>query len=196
MTTKSNGTPYTPDKLYAQASKLAADWNIPEKWREDAVQEFVVGAITAADEAKTSVRSCQHRSGRNAMLNFLRREERAEERAPSGCHSDAKRISLEMPTSGMDGEPTTLAETVRDRDMPAPGAGLVAASLEAAAKQAMSRLTPEEAEAARRVYIEGETQTAAADAMGLTRDQIRSRLASALPILRVWLADFRALAGE
>ena len=196
MSTTSKHGPYTPDELYAQAAKLAADWNLPEKWREDAVQEFVIAATEATASANKSVRAHQHRSGKNAMMMFLRREERAEGRQPRECLPEAKRISFDMPVPGMDGEAATLAEAVRDLQTPDPDAGLVVEDLRKAVVHAVSRLTPEEAEAVRRVCIEGETQRSAAKSMGLNEDQIRRRLLAAKPILCVWLAEYRSLAGK
>ncbi len=195
MSTNTPRGPYSPDELQAQAQRIALDWDIPLKWREDAVQEFVVAAVAVADAPDRGIRSHQHRCGRSAMIDYLRREERAEARRPDGCLPNGKRLSFDMPVPGMDGEPTTLGETIRDRSAPDPSDRMRDDDLKKAVAHAMSRLTPEEAEAARRVFIEGETQAAAAEAMGLTRDQIRGRLTSALPILRIWLADYRALAG-
>ncbi len=187
---------YTPDQLQAQAFRFTQVWDVPRKWREDAVQEFVIAGAAVANAPDRGLRACQHRCGKNALLDFLKREARAEARHPAECLPKAKRISLDMPVPGMNGEPTTLAETVRDRDAPDPSDRMQEGDLKKAVARAMRRLTPEEAEATRRVFIAEETQKTASLAMGLTRDQLRSRLASAVPILRIWLAGYRALAGQ
>ncbi len=196
MSIPPNPRPYTPDELYAQAAKLASDWNLPEKWREDAMQEFVIAGVAAESSATRAVRAHQHRCGRSAMSKFVRREERAEGRRPPECLPGGTRVSLDMHVPGTAGEAVPLAETVVDRASPAPDAGLIADDLQKAVAHALSRLTPEEAEAARLVFIEGETQRSAAESMGLNEDQLRRRLLAAKPVLRIWLMEYRALAGR
>lgn len=182
--------PYTADELYAIAAKTAAQLDVPEKWRDDAVQEFVVAAWRAGERSDVNPRAHQFLRGRGAILDFMKHEIMMEELGPGECPKGAERISLGLPLEG-EGDASTLDETLIDPNALQPDAELRHEEREAAVRDALARLDPDQRTAAVSVWIEGRTQDEVAEAMKKTRQEIRTLLTLARRRLSWWLHDYK-----
>ncbi|MCL2001550.1 MAG: hypothetical protein FWG74_08960, partial [Planctomycetes bacterium] len=170
---------------------------LPESRREDAEMEYALGALEALrkNDKLGDIRAFQRQCGQNAMLKFLRREIRHERLSPRSCSRGAERISLDVLVPDADGEPISLAETIPDPSTETFTSELEYAENDAAMKasvrQALARLDPALADVAVKVLIKGMTQVAAAEAMGITRDVLRTRLDEARRRLQESLSGYR-----
>ena len=189
----SQKAPYSGDELMEQAQIEAGKLNLPEARREDAEAEYVLGALEAVQksERSDSIRAFQQRCGRDAMLKFLRREHRHERLSPKYCSSKAERISLDTVVPDADGKPMSLANVLPDAECETPEAILLRAERDEAVRRAMARLDPELATVAAYVLVDGMTQEEAAEALGLTRKELRGRLEEAQRQLRNSLSAYR-----
>lgn len=166
-------TPYTEEELYDLASKEANRQRIPELYREDAIQEFVIAAWQAGQRDGRNPRAYQYVRGRGAMIDFLREEIDVAQAVPPQCPESAMRLSFDAPTDGMDGEPTTLQEVIADPDAVIPGEEQPQQVNTVDIMAALSALTPEERKIAARVLVDGKSQREVATEMGTSRKKIR-----------------------
>lgn len=184
--------PYDAATLYRLASRAMDKLNVPQRWRDDAMAEFVMAAHTAGQSAdgRRNVQTYQCVNGNGAVLHFMRREYRNEQLSPAACPKGSSRISLDKKVPGMDGEPTTLAETVVDREMLAPDARLRSEEKRQAVYRALRTLPSEWFDAVRLVWLEGKRQNEAARHLRIPRKTLRQYLAKARIRLRAWLIEY------
>ena len=192
-----NQTPYDGEELMAQAAGAARALNIPEARREDAEAEYVLGALEAVhkNDRPDGIRAFQQRCGRDAMLKFVRREIRHERLSPGKCRRGAERISLDLMVPDEDGRRVPLAGTIPDPATEAHDSELERgendAKMKADVRRALNRLDPALAAVAVKVLIEGGTQEDVAEALGITRDVLRTRLSEVRRQLQEALSDYR-----
>jgi RNA polymerase sigma factor (sigma-70 family) len=193
MSDVSNQAPYGGDELLEQAAKAAKALNIPERRREDAESEYVLGALEALrkDDRPGDIRAFQRQCGHNAMLKFLRREIRHESLSPGNCPRGAEKKSLEQLVPDENGMMVSLAETVPDPSYSTPDTVLIRAEREAAVRRAVERLEPELMAGAIQVLVEGKTQEKAAEYLGITRRVLETQLNSAKQRLQESLSSYR-----
>lgn len=191
MTTPNITAPRTAEELYGLATEAASDLKIPGKWRDDAIQEFVIAAFNAGQRSETNPRAHQVIRGRGAMVDFIRHEITMNERGPGECPTGAMRISFNLPVMGQCGEPTTLDETIPDQEGHAPDENLLWDERKAAVRSAMACLAPDERAAAVAVLIEDQTQEEAAITLNKTRKEIRHLLAMAMDRLPSMLRKYK-----
>lgn len=190
--------PYDAETLQNLAEAEAVRLNIPEVWREDAIAEFVAAAYRAAMAPDQGIRAYQYRRGLGMMLNFLKRELRRDHVTPGSCTKGvdmngkplAARISLDTVVSDGDGQYTELADTIPDNERLSPLENLIRKERALAVRKALAELPASEREAARRVFMEDESQESAAAAMGITRKTLRGLLAVAREKLTERLAAY------
>jgi len=186
-------TPYDGEELMELARKEAGKLKLPRSRREDAEMEYVLAALEALkkDDQPGDIRAFQRRCGHDAMIDFLRREIRHERLSPPFCSRKAERDSLDRLVPGGDGVPVALAETVPDHRGETPETILLQAERDEAVREAMRRLRPEIAAVAVKILVESMTQEEAAEALGMTRDMVRTRLDAAKRQLQEALSAYR-----
>ena len=195
----SSNTPYDPEMLRKMAEQEANRLNIPEVWREDAVAEFVAAAYLAANAPDQGIRAYQYRCGQGEMLHFVNRELRREHLTPGSCTKGfdmngkpvATRVSLDMLVPEADGEMMELADTIPDNLHLTPLENLLRKERALAVRKALAELPANEREAAKRVFMDDESQEDAATAMHITRRMLRGLLDSAKEKLATRLAVYR-----
>lgn len=185
---------YDPESLFRVAAAAVAKMDVPDGWREDAISAFVLAATEAAARGcLPGIRVYQHRCGVGAVKTFLREEARNAGLSGPGRVGDAHTVSLHELASDGDGEVYELGETIVDPDAEPPDARSLRLERENDVRDALADLPSVEREIMVRVHLEGQSQTAVAEALGLTRQELRTRFAEAERKLRgkldPWGAD-------
>ena len=172
--------PYTPEQLLQIAERITAHYDPADK--EDAAQEFVLGALQAAKRAKpgTLMRSYQWAYGMGRVKNFLTGKTRRRAKV---------RVILDAPagdgTSGM-----TKGDLVPDPKAADPGAFSDAADLRHELQGLVDALPDE-----RMRYIiherfwRGQELEAIGADLGLTAERVRQLLHAGVDNLRALLAQ-------
>jgi len=183
---------FDPGTLYRMAEVAAKEEGVPQRWREDAVAEYVARAWRAGEEADShrNPRAYQCRMGRGAIQNFLRRERRQEALSPGSCTVGAKRVSIDKMIRMRDGERVPMAETIEDKNAEQPDARMLEAERNEAVKRAVGALDPVAREVVQRVLMGGRTQVETASALGLSRQKVQRILDQACPRLRRLLSAY------
>lgn len=178
-----NPTPYTAEELYPLAEKMVSRLHVPDKWVDDAVQEFVIAAWQAGEKPKPDPRAYQIAMGKGAIQHFIRHEAMMENLGPGTCSRHAARVSFDMPVEGMVGEPATLAETIVDESVPSPDVAMLLNERDADVCVALENLGQDHRYAARAIWGEGKTQGEVAETLGKSRQEVRTLLTEAGPPL-------------
>lgn len=191
-------TPYDVVALQNLAEAEAVRLNIPEMWREDAIAEFVAAAWRAANAPDQGIRAYQYRCGKGVMFNFINRELRQEHLTPGACTKGidvngkplATRISLDTVVYDADGQYAELSEIIPDNYHLTPLENLLRKERALAVRKALAELPANAREAAKRVFMDEESQDDAAAAMNITRKALRGLLDSAKGKLAMRLAVY------
>jgi len=178
--------PHDPDTLYRLAWRAVKTLGVPDRWREDAVAEYVMAAYEAGIQTDhpVNVQTRQYIRGRDAALKFHRRERRQEALSPGSCIVGAKRVSIDKTILLRDGEQARMSETIKDPNMPQPDALMLRNEQSGAMRRVFEELDSAAREAVKQVWLEERTQEAAAETLGLSRQGIQRILDQARIYLR------------
>ena len=178
--------PYTTAQLLEISERVTARYD--QNDREDAAQEFLVGALRAAKRARpgTLTRCYQWHCGMGFVKNFLTRKTRRRARV---------RVSLDAPvgdgTSGM-----TLGNCVRDPKAVDPAACVEAADLRHRLRARVDALLDKRIRhIIRERFWRGRQMEAIAADLGITPERAGQLLAQGLGVLRAYVSRLGLIRG-
>lgn len=188
-----SNTAFSGETLMKLAHRAVGRFGVPERWRDDAIAEYVAAAFEAGQSAQVhgNRHAYQCRQGQGAIENFVRRERRKERYRPAQCPAFGQRVSLNQPVKGQEGEVTRLGETVVDHRIESPSARMEKVERERSVQTAIANLPDLHRRATSSTWVHGRQELDVAKALHITRHRLRNVLSQAREWLRKALWAYR-----